>query len=161
MIDEYDAFFAQANKEFFGRVFDWHWWKAQGKAESDLDPKAKSHCGAMGIMQIMPATWEEIASEINIADPWKAEQSIRAGVYYMLKIWRFWVARGIADPDECLRFSQASYNAGMGNIRKAWRLSPTDKWKSVASHLHRITGEDNSQQTINYVKRIADIFGKL
>ena len=85
---EYDKFFRKYSEKHFGSSFDWRWFKAQGIAESMLDPDAESWCGAKGIMQIMPGTFKDIKREINswiksVDDP---EQNIAAGIYYDRKL---------------------------------------------------------------------------
>ena len=110
-------------------------------------------------MQIMPATWDDIASWIEIEEPYDAEDSIRAGLCYMRRMWDFWWGRGIQN--DCLKFAQASYNAGLGNIKKAWRKTRNaDSWKEVAEQLPAITGE-HAKETINYVAKIERIHKEL
>ena len=58
--DRYDDIFRKYSKRFFGPAFDWHYFKAQGLAESGLDPKARSPVGARGVMQLMPGTYAMI-----------------------------------------------------------------------------------------------------
>src|SRR5688572_4926453 len=81
--DRYDDTFRKYSKRFFGPAFDWRLFKAQGMAESNLDPQARSWVGARGIMQLMSSTYKEVQSrnpdlgEIN--DP---EWNIAAGISY-------------------------------------------------------------------------------
>ena len=58
---KYDKYFSKYSKRYFGPAFDWHYFKAQAIAESRLKATAKSKVGALGVMQIMPKTFEEIA----------------------------------------------------------------------------------------------------
>ena len=46
----YDNYFRKYSKRYFGLGFDWRYFKAQGMAESELNPNAKSYVGARGIM---------------------------------------------------------------------------------------------------------------
>lgn len=95
-ISDYDkAFETLAIAHFSDTGIDWRWFKAQGIAESSLNPLAVSSCGARGIMQIMPLTWDEIAGRLDLVDPFNAEESIRAGVYYMRRQWDWWWDRGV------------------------------------------------------------------
>ena len=57
---KYDPYFRKYSKRFFGPAIDWHWFKAQGIAESGLRENAKSWVNAKGIMQIMPNTFTEL-----------------------------------------------------------------------------------------------------
>ncbi|PYP79256.1 MAG: hypothetical protein DMD35_08615 [Gemmatimonadetes bacterium] len=54
----YDPIFQKYAKRYFGAGTDWQWFKAQGMAESDLTPTARSRVGARGIMQLMPSRRE-------------------------------------------------------------------------------------------------------
>ena len=56
----YDRHFRKYSKRFFGVGFDWHFFKSQAVAESNLREEARSGAGAVGLMQIMPSTFEEI-----------------------------------------------------------------------------------------------------
>ncbi|MDY0882324.1 transglycosylase SLT domain-containing protein [Dongia soli] len=131
-------------------------WKAQLCQESRLDPRAVSPAGAKGLAQFMPGTWREVAIELGLGkrtafDPWAA---IDAGAYYMAKLRRFPDWRRWQDPERH-RMSQASYNAGPGNIRKALRLCPAQSWSGVARCLPTVTGR-HALETITYVERIAE-----
>lgn len=144
-----------------GDRVDWRWFKAQAMAESALDSKAVSPAGARGIMQMMPATFEECKRKLNLpdADPFDPLIGIKFGVYYDLQMWRIWrEERDI----ERLRFMFGSYNAGAGNIIKAQRLaSPTHLWWAVAKELPRVTGIGHARETQLYVKRIESFYRQL
>ena len=89
---------------------DWLLMAAQGFQESGLDQTAKSHVGAIGVMQVMPAT----GKELKVGDIRKLDANIHAGVKYI----RFMIDRYYAnEPMDKLNkglFAFASYNAGPG-----------------------------------------------
>lgn len=58
---------------------DWLLMAAQGYQESALNQKARSHVGAIGVMQIMPAT----GKELKVGDIRKVEANIHGGIKYM------------------------------------------------------------------------------
>lgn len=105
-------------KTYAGKYdFDWLMVAAQGYQESQLDQNKRSAVGAIGVMQLMPATAQD--PNVGIPDILKAEPNIHAGVKYL----RFLRNRYYADPslsrlDQTL-FSFAAYNAGPGNIARA------------------------------------------
>lgn len=158
----HDEHFRHSSKRWFGAAFDWRWWKAQAMAESALDSTAQSHCGAMGLMQIMPGTWEQIAAKLDVASPWIVKDAIQAGIWYDARMWAIWRApRPLVDR---VAFTLASYNAGAGNIIRAQRLVPDEldenAWSSVAEQLHRITGRHHLE-TQGYVERIRRFYQEL
>lgn len=153
MTGEYDRYFRLYAAIHFDGLVDWPWFKAQGVAESNLDMNAVSPAGARGIMQIMPETAKEIAAELqiipNITDP---KTSINFGLYYGRKMWNIFKKE---DGLERLRFALGAYNAGAGNIIQAQgETNRPNVWEAVSHNLHKITGERNAWQTINYVKKI-------
>jgi soluble lytic murein transglycosylase-like protein len=77
-------------------------------AESRGRPRAISHAGAMGLMQIMPGTWAMLTSRHRLgADPFDARANIHAGAAYLRAMW---------DRYGDVRLMLAAYNAGPGRV---------------------------------------------
>ena len=89
---------------------------AQGYQESRLDQSKRSPVGAVGIMQVMPATARD--PNVGIPDIEIAERNVEAGVKY-LRFLRdhYFSDPGMRDLDRAL-FSFAAYNAGPGQHRQ-------------------------------------------
>lgn len=125
---------------------------AQGYQESTLDQNAKSHVGAIGIMQVMPATGAELA----VGDIRIAEANVHAGTKYMDKLMtQYFKDANFSDTDRAL-FAFASYNAGPGRIssmRKeaAKRGLDPDKW---FNNVELVTAEKVGIETTTYVRNI-------
>jgi membrane-bound lytic murein transglycosylase MltF len=97
--------------------FDWLMIVAQGFQESKLDQSKRSKAGAIGIMQVMPATANDRV--VGIPDIENAESNVHAGVKYLRFLRkRYFDGTEIAPLDRVL-FAFAAYNAGPGGIRKA------------------------------------------
>lgn len=93
---------------------DWLLMAAQGYQESQLNQAAKSKVGAIGVMQVMPATGKELGVG-NIAE---VEPNINAGIKYMRwMIDQYYGKEPMINLDKAL-FAFASYNAGAGRISK-------------------------------------------
>lgn len=147
---DYDHHFKKYTKRYFGPYFDWRWFKAQGIAESNLNSRAKSSVGALGIMQIMPATFAEIKKKnplfVALSEP---KWNIAAGIYYDRQLYRKW--REPLPSAERLFLAFSSYNAGYGRVLQAVKRAKKKNytWVEVKRHL---PGE-----TKGYVSRIAEL----
>ena len=164
-IVKYDRLFSKYSKRYFGPAFDWRYFKAQAVAESRLEPKAKSRVGALGIMQIMPRTFEEISKKNPKIKGTREHPkwNIAAGIYYDRVLWKEWRAeRPLQDR---IDFMFGSYNAGKGNVLKAQKIARNqdlneNMWQSIEKALPMVTGK-RSKETIGYVKKIKTIKGVL
>jgi len=115
----YDSYFSKYTKRNFGPGFNWHHFKAQAIAESRLKENAKSHVGAIGLMQIMPTTYNEIIKRHRYikGSGNNPKWNIAAGISYNRSIWNLFKAdRSFQDR---LDFTFGAYNAGKGNIIQA------------------------------------------
>jgi len=161
--ERYDPAFRKYTKRYFGPAFDWRYFKAQGFAESGLNAHAKSWVGARGVMQLMPSTYEEIAShrpEFGPID--QPEWNIAAGIMHDRYLWQLW-QKDIAD-DERHRFMFASYNAGEGTITRAFGVAKKKAAPPTWSSVEQIA--PNVQrwrylETIGYVRRIDSTYSAL
>ena len=149
---EYDGTFRKYSRRFFGPAFDWRWWKAQAIAESSLRFDAASHAGAQGLMQIMPATWEQIAEQapLTLTDAYHPGQSIAAGIWYDAWLYARWT--DLPGRRQRLAFTLASYNGGRGRILRAQdRCGGCAGWPAVSRHA--------PAETVRYVERIMGLMG--
>ena len=150
--DRYDRLF-QANARIHTPEYSWKWLKAQSWQESRFNPAAISPAGAIGLMQIMPATGRDLARQTGVTGSLVSPSlSITYGAVYMGQQLRFW--HSPRPPLSRLRLAQASYNAGAGNILRAQRLSRGElHWGRISPFLIQVTGR-HSEETITYVIRI-------
>jgi soluble lytic murein transglycosylase-like protein len=81
------------------------------RAESAWNPAALSRKGAIGLMQLMPAT----AAGLTVADPWDAAENVRGGVRYL---------RMLIDRFGRLEHAVAAYNAGPGAVERHGGVPP-------------------------------------
>jgi soluble lytic murein transglycosylase-like protein len=102
--------------------------KAVIHAESSFDPRAVSHRGARGLMQLMPIT----AGEMGVSDPFNPWQNISGGTRYLQRLaQRF---------DGDLNLTLAAYNAGPGTVERYNGLPPykvTQRYVKRVMELYR------------------------
>jgi len=125
---------------------------AQGYQESQLNQSVKSRVGAIGVMQVMPAT----GKELKVGDISQLEPNIHAGVKYMRwMIDTYYKDEPMTQLDKGL-FAFASYNAGAGRIRQLRReaekrgLDPNVWFGNV----EQIASERIGRETVTYVANI-------
>ena len=87
---------------------------AQAYQESGLDHSVRSPVGAVGIMQVMPAT----GAELGVGDITRLENNVHAGVKYLrFMIDRYYADEPMSEGNKFL-FAFASYNAGPARVAK-------------------------------------------
>lgn len=131
---------------------DWLLMAAQGYQESQLNQAARSKVGAIGVMQVMPAT----GKELGVGNIHQVEPNIHAGIKYMRwMIDHYYAKEPMTELDKAL-FTFASYNAGIGRIsalrKEAVRrgLNP-NVW---FHHVEHVAAEKMGAETVTYVANI-------
>ena len=102
-----------AFRKYSGRYDMDYLMMAQGYQESRLDQNTKSPVGAIGVMQVMPAT----GRDMKTGDITRLEPNIHAGVKYIRHVQNTYFESQPMDPVNKTLFSFASYNAGPGRVR--------------------------------------------
>lgn len=135
--------------------FDYLMLMAQGYQESQLNQKARSHRGAVGVMQLLPSTAADPGVGIAEIDK-SADRNIEAGSKYMRLLADKYLDDPGLTPLNRTLMTFAAYNAGPGNLRKFRRLaekSGLDKnvWFGNVEHAAaRVVG----RETVDYVGNI-------
>ena len=125
---------------------------AQGFQESRLNQNARSPVGAVGVMQVMPAT----GNELKVGDIHQTEPNVHAGAKYMDRLMTKFFSDAAFDDANRTLFAFASYNAGPGAIarmRKEARkagLDP-DQW---FNNVEIVTARRIGAETTTYVRNI-------
>ena len=102
-VHPYAAHVTEAARRF-GIPQDWIW--AVMRVESNGNSRAVSSAGAMGLMQIMPATWVNLSARYHLgSDPFDPRDNIMAGAAYL---------REMHDRYGNAAAMLAAYNAGPG-----------------------------------------------
>ena len=124
------AFVTEASRRF---SVPEHWIRAVMRVESGAKQRAQSKKGAIGLMQIMPATWVELRSRYRLGvDPYDPHDNILAGAAYIRELHDRYGAPGFL----------AAYNAGPGRYER-----------------HLVTGQPLPGETQAYVATLTPLTG--
>jgi membrane-bound lytic murein transglycosylase MltF len=131
---------------------DWLLMAAQGYQESQLNQQRKSHVGAVGVMQLMPAT----GKQMNVGDINQLEPNIHAGIKYMRQVVDTYFGDPAIDPLNKLLFGFAAYNAGPGRVRSLRNEARQRKLDANVwfNNVERIAAERVGPETVQYVANI-------
>ena len=166
-ISPYDSLFKK-----YAQLLDWDWQLLASIAyqESKLDTSVVAWSGAEGLMGVMPATAERFGFlSGDMQDP---EKSIRAGVECLIQFRKGF--SDVPDPLEQMKFTLASYNAGIGHINDARQLAQKygkdpNVWKDNVAEFIRLKSEPQyytdpvckngylrGKETYNYVAEVLE-----
>jgi membrane-bound lytic murein transglycosylase F len=113
-ISQYDKLVKEKSKTI---NWDWRLLSALIYQESRFDAKAKSWVGAGGLMQMMPAT----AEEVGVKNRFNAEDNLTGGTTYLRTLFdRF---NYVKDEAQRIKLTMASYNCGYSHVIDAQNLS--------------------------------------
>lgn len=87
-------------------------------AESAYDPAAVSHAGAVGLMQLMPAT----AADLDVSDRTDPKQNVRGGAEYLRQLLDEYEGS-----EDQLVLALAAYNAGPDAVRRYGGIPPYEE----------------------------------
>lgn len=130
--DPYGAYIAEAAQRF---GVPEAWIRAVMRVESAGDVRAISSAGAMGLMQVMPATWAELRVRHRLGgNPYDPRDNILAGVAYLREMHDRYGSPGFL----------AAYNAGPGRYEEylAGRPLPAETRAYVAALAAVVGGGD-------------------
>lgn len=132
VISPYDSLFQQVANEF---ELDWLMLTAIAAQESKFDPSSVSWMGAVGLMQVLPR-FSKI-SEDSLKIP---EVSAREGARIMKDHMEHYA---YMDSTNQWKFALATYNAGLGHLADARRLSidrndNPNEWENISNSLLKL-----------------------
>jgi len=101
--------------------FDWLMLASFAFQESGFDQDVRSPVGAIGVMQVMPATAADRA--VGIPDIEDLENNIHAGTKYLYVLRGHYFSDEAMDPTERMLFTMAGYNAGPNRVNRLRRVA--------------------------------------
>lgn len=91
---------------------DWRLLEAMAYRESRLNHQAVGAANDLGLMQVLPSTWNEWAPKLNVSDPFDPHSNILVGAAYLAYVRDFCHSRGYREPQWML----IAYNWGPAQL---------------------------------------------
>lgn len=127
---------------------------AQGFQESGLDPSRRSRVGAIGVMQVMPATAAD--KRVAIREIARSERNIEAAAKYMRILQKDYFSDLEKDQFNRTLFSFAAYNAGparLARLRKVAAREGLDQ-KIWFDNVETVVSREVGREPVDYVRNI-------
>lgn len=131
---------------------DWLLMAAQGYQESGLNQQARSHVGAIGVMQLMPAT----GKQMKVGNIHQTEPNIHGGVKYMRWMMdHYYADEPMTALDKAL-FAFASYNAGPARVTRLRKEAATQGLDPNIwfQNVEYVAAQKIGPETVTYVGNI-------
>lgn len=143
---DYEAYFKEASEAYGVSTTIL---KSIAKAESNFNPSAVSSAGAVGIMQLMPAT----AASLGVSNSYDARENILGGAKYISQLLSRYQGN--------ISLALAAYNAGCGNVDKYGGIPPfTETQNYVKKVLSYMNGTfSTSGNSVDTSSNTSGIFG--
>ena len=125
---------------------------AQGYQESELNQNARSRVGAIGIMQVMPAT----GRDMGVGDITQVDPNVHAGTKFLRAMINEYYANEPMDSLNKGLFAFAAYNAGPGRVNQLRRLAAQrgldpNVW---FNNVELMAAQKIGRETVTYVSNI-------
>jgi membrane-bound lytic murein transglycosylase MltF len=167
IISPYDTLLRQYAAEL---GWDWRMLAAVVYQESKFSIGARSHRGAMGLMQVMPQT----AAYHQVDDLVDPQQNLLAGTRHLKRLQELYSSSDMTN-EERIHFILASYNAGAGRIRDCRSLARSrhlddTKWSNIVKVIPLMNddsiledenvryGKFKGTETIAYVENVMALY---
>ena len=140
----------------YGEQYDFDWLMLASFAfqESGFDQDARSHVGAVGVMQILPSTAAD--RRVNIGEIHVLENNVHAGTKYLSVLRDHYFSSESLDEAERMLFTMAGYNAGPNRINRLRRVAAArgldpDVW---FNNVELVVAAQVGKEPVNYVGNI-------
>jgi membrane-bound lytic murein transglycosylase F len=120
----YESIFSRIATEY---GLDRHLLSEQAYRESRYDPYAVGAADDLGLMQILPSTWDEWAPKIGVYDPFDPDSNVRVSAAYQA-----WIREQLTPLGRTERYwVLVAYNWGIGNVLRLLRSG--GHWSDIPS----------------------------
>ncbi|MGB0389008.1 MAG: transglycosylase SLT domain-containing protein, partial [Ardenticatenaceae bacterium] len=118
----YEVMFQYIGAEY---DIDWRLLASMAYKESSLNPSAIGRDGEIGLMQILPSTWDEFAPKAGVSDPFDPVSNVQVGATYLAYVRDQLIWRGY--PEEY--WALVAYNWGPNNLGRL--LKDEGNWGGI------------------------------